>query len=70
MPKFSSDTSAWNSFKMDCARQVGQEQYLSENNHEYKGDVSSRINGSHGGPIGGEMVKRMIQQAETQYGGK
>lgn len=56
--------SPWTKFKMECAEQVGQTQYLKENSKEYKGDIPSKINGAHGGPIGGQMVKRMIEMAE------
>lgn len=53
-------------FKMECAKEIGHLQYVKENNDHYKGDVPSRINGLQGGPIGGQMVKRMIQMAESQ----
>lgn len=52
-------------FKMECAKEIGHLQYVKENNDHYKGDVSSKVNGSEGGPIGGQMVKRMIQMAEN-----
>lgn len=58
----------WTKFKMDCAQEVGQLQYCSENNTEYKGDVPAKINGAQGGPIGGQMVKKMIEFAERQNG--
>ena len=51
-------------FKMECASDIGRLQYCKENNDHYKGDLSARQNGSEGGPIGGEMVKRMIAYAE------
>ena len=38
--------------------------FCKENNDHYKGDLSARQNGSEGGPIGGEMVKRMIKSYE------
>lgn len=53
-------------FKMECAQEVGHLQYVKENNDHYKGDVPAKINGAQGGPIGGQMVKRMIQMAESQ----
>lgn len=53
-------------FKMECAQEVGHLQYVKENNDHYKGDLTSRQNGQEGGPIGGQMVKRMIQMAESQ----
>ena len=51
-------------FKMECAQAIGHEQFVKENNDHYKGDVSARQNGSEGGPIGGEMVKRIFEQYE------
>lgn len=58
----------WTKFKMECASEVGQLQYVKENNDEYKGDLPSRVNGANGGPIGGRMVKKMIEMAERQQG--
>ncbi len=58
----------WTQFKMECASEIGRTQYCKENNDEYKGNLSAKENGSQGGPIGGEMVKRMIQMAEKQKG--
>lgn len=55
---------AMNRFKMECAEAIGRTQYTKENNTQYKGDLTSKQNGSEGGPIGGEMVKRMIKQYE------
>ncbi|MCX7843483.1 MAG: alpha/beta-type small acid-soluble spore protein [Clostridia bacterium] len=57
---------AMNKFKMECAREIGHLQYVKENNDHYKGDVPSKVNGLQGGPIGGQMVKKMIQMAENQ----
>jgi len=56
----------WTRFKMECAQEIGHLQYVKENNDHYKGDVPSRINGQQGGPIGGQMVKRMIEMAKNQ----
>lgn len=53
-------------FKMECAEEIGHLQFVKENNDHYKGDVPARINGQEGGPIGGQMVKRMIEMAEKQ----
>lgn len=53
-------------FKMECAQEIGQIQYVKENNDHYKGDLPAKVNGQQGGPIGGQMVKRMIQMAEDQ----
>jgi small acid-soluble spore protein D (minor alpha/beta-type SASP) len=48
--------------KMDCAQSLGRLQFTKEHNDHYKGDLTAKQNGSEGGPIGGEMVKRMIKQ--------
>lgn len=53
-------------FKMECAREIGYEQFTKENNDHYKGDLTSRQNGLEGGPIGGQMVKRMIERSLSQ----
>jgi hypothetical protein len=53
-------------FKMECAQEIGYSQYVKENNDHYKGDVSCKQNGQEGGPIGGQMVKKMIAMAEKQ----
>lgn len=55
---------ALNRFKMECAADIGRTQFTKENNDHYKGEVTAKQNGSEGGPIGGEMVKRMIKQYE------
>lgn len=51
-------------FKMEAAQAIGHAQFTKEKNDHYKGDVSAYQNGSEGGPIGGEMVKRMISLYE------
>lgn len=53
-------------FKLECAQEIGRTQFVKENNDHYKGDLTSKQNGSEGGPIGGQMVKKMIMQAEKQ----
>ncbi len=58
----------WTKFKMECAQEVGQLQYVKENNDHYKGDLPSKVNGAQGGPIGGQMVKKMIEMAKKQKG--
>lgn len=58
--------SAINRFKMECAQDIGRTQFTKENNDHYKGDVTAKQNGSEGGPIGGEMVKRMIKFYEQE----
>lgn len=55
---------ALNKFKMECAAEIGRTQFTKENNDHYKGDLTARQNGSEGGPIGGQMVKRMIEAYE------
>lgn len=55
---------AINRFKLEVAAEMGRSQFCKENNDHYKGDLSARQNGSEGGPIGGEMVKRMIASYE------
>lgn len=53
-------------FKMECAQEIGRTQFTKENNDHYKGDITAKQNGSEGGPIGGQMVKKMIAMAEQQ----
>ncbi len=57
---------AMTNFKMEVAKELGLLQYVKENNDHYKGDVPARINGQQGGPIGGEMVRRLIAMAKEQ----
>jgi len=52
-------------FKMECARDIGREQFTKEFNDHYKGNLTSRQNGSEGGPIGGQMVKKMLERQKT-----
>ncbi len=65
-PLVPSARDALTKFKMECAAEIGRVQYCKENNDHYKGDLSSKVNGSEGGPIGGQMVKKMIQQYQNQ----
>lgn len=53
-------------FKMEVAQEIGRAQFVKENNDHYKGDLTAKQNGSEGGPIGGEMVRRMIRSVEEQ----
>ncbi len=53
-------------FKLECAEEIGRLNFVKENNDHYKGDVSCAQNGREGGPIGGQMVKRMIEMAQKQ----
>jgi hypothetical protein len=55
--------------KMEVAAEMGRTDFIRENNDHYKGDLSARQNGSEGGPIGGEMVKRMVQYAKQNMDG-
>ncbi|MGI6030341.1 MAG: small, acid-soluble spore protein, alpha/beta type [Eubacteriales bacterium] len=57
---------AMQQFKMECARDLGRESFTFQHNDHYKGDLTAQQNGSEGGPIGGEMVRRMIAYARTQ----
>ena len=57
-------------FKLECATEIGALQYCKENNDHYKGDLPSKENGRQGGPIGGQMVKKMIAMAEKELTGK
>lgn len=56
---------ALNKFKLECAAEIGRTQFCKENNDHYKGNLTSRENGSQGGPIGGQMVKKMVATAEN-----
>jgi hypothetical protein len=58
-----------NKLKMEAASEVGMTQYVKENNDHYLGDVPSKINGAHGGPIGGRMVQKMIAAQENTLSG-
>lgn len=51
-------------FKMECAAEIGRTEFTKEHNDHYKGDLTSKQNGAEGGPIGGQMVKKMIEQAK------
>ena len=66
-PLVPSKREALNRFKIECAKEIGYEQFVKENNDHYKGDLPSYINGKQGGPIGGQMVKRMIEMAEKCF---
>ena len=51
---------------MEAAAEVGQLQYVKENNDHYKGDLTSKVNGQQGGPIGGQMVKMMVEAEKNR----
>ena len=57
---------ALTNFKLECAKEIGALQYCKENNDHYKGDLASKQNGKEGGPIGGQMVKKMIEAYKNQ----
>jgi small acid-soluble spore protein D (minor alpha/beta-type SASP) len=65
-PLVAESREALTKFKIECAQEIGHLQFIKENNDHYKGDVSSAQNGHEGGPIGGQMVKKMIAMAEKQ----
>jgi len=52
--------------KAEAAAEIGMTQFVKENNDHYKGDMSAKQNGAQGGPIGGEMVRKMIRSAEEK----
>ena len=56
-------------FKLEVAEEMGLLQFCKENNDHYKGDLTARQNGLEGGPIGGEMVRRMIKKAQSEMAG-
>jgi len=55
--------------KMEAANEIGMTQYVKENNDHYKGDVPSKVNGYQGGPIGGQMVKKMLSSEMNKMSG-
>ena len=52
---------ALNQFKMEAAHEVG-----TPLTNGYNGDLTSRQNGS----VGGQMVKKMVQEYENKLSGK
>lgn len=57
------------SLKMEAAAEIGMTQYVKENNDHYKGDLPSKLNGAEGGPVGGQMVKKIIQSEQNKMSG-
>ena len=55
-----------NKLKMEAAAEIGMTQFVKENNDHYRGDVTAKTNGSQGGPIGGRMVRKMIQAEQDK----
>ncbi|HCC35875.1 MAG TPA: acid-soluble spore protein [Ruminococcaceae bacterium] len=62
------EVDAWNRFKLECADEVGHLEFCKEFNDHDKGDLTARENGSQGGPIGGQMTKKMIEYYKSQHG--
>lgn len=60
---------ALNQFKIEVAGDLGYP-VRPQGGGPYLGYMSARQAGHLGGPIGGEMVRRMIAQAETEMAGK
>ena len=59
-----------NALKMEAAEEIGRLQFTKEHNDHDKGDLPSRVNGEQGGPIGGQMVKKMIAAQEALLAGQ
>ncbi len=57
------------SLKMEAANEIGMTQFVKENNDHYRGDLTSKLNGAQGGPIGGRMVRKMLQAEERKLSG-
>lgn len=57
------------SLKMEAANEIGMTQFVKENNDHYRGDLTSKLNGEQGGPIGGRMVRKMLQAEERKLSG-
>jgi len=66
-PLIKESRDALTKFKLECAQEIGRMQFVKENNDHYKGDLPAWQNGAEGGPIGGQMVKRMIQYYESNH---
>ncbi|MGI5985695.1 MAG: alpha/beta-type small acid-soluble spore protein [Clostridiales bacterium] len=58
-----------NDLKMEAAAELGMTQFVKENNDHYRGDVPAKLNGAQGGPVGGRMVKKMIQSEQNRMSG-
>jgi len=54
-----------NKLKIEVATELGLLQNIKENNDHFKGNATCRENGLTGGPIGGNMVKKMIDYAKN-----
>jgi len=61
---------ALDALKMECAQELGRSQDVKENHgDEYYGERSASMNGRMGGPIGGLMVKKMVESYKRKIGG-
>lgn len=58
-----------NNLKMEAAAEIGMTQFVKENNDHYKGDLPSKLNGAEGGPVGGQMVKKIIRSEQDKMSG-
>ncbi|NCB73628.1 MAG: alpha/beta-type small acid-soluble spore protein [Clostridia bacterium] len=58
-----------NNLKMEAAAEIGMTQFVKENNDHYKGDMPSKLNGAEGGPVGGQMVKKIIRSEQDKMSG-
>ena len=56
--------------KVEAASELNLLQYIKENNDHDKSDVPSRINGEQGGPIGGRMVRKMLEAQMRKMNGE
>lgn len=58
-----------NNLKMEAAAEIGMTHFVKENNDHYKGDLPSKLNGAEGGPVGGQMVKKIIRSEQDKMSG-
>lgn len=56
--------------KVEAASELNMLDYIKENNDHDKSEYPSRVNGSQGGPIGGRMVRKMIEAEKQRMLGK
>ena len=54
---------------MEAAAEIGMTHFVKENNDHYKGDLPSKLNGAEGGPVGGQMVKKIIRSEQDKMSG-
>lgn len=58
-----------NKLKMEAANEINMTEFVKENNDHDKSDLPSKVNGAQGGPIGGRMVKKMIDAEKNSMSG-